>query len=637
MRAFSVVVASVLLAASGVCLAQPEAPLGDQAPLVNPELERDGLAYPVSDLVLEYPIPHPMLPDLSVLEDLTVTLTSTSEGYIAPIGTAYDETVRLGDLGDPATTIYGSALAAINARVRDFLSEEYGLIGHLVTPSSEQVDYEGSRADLRAAGDTTLKIQIWRASIGEIRTLGLGQKWESFAPDAESGGALDQPEHARIRESSPLQQGDLLVRPPLDREIQQLNRHPGRRADLALSPTGSPGQVNLDYLITEARDWFVYGQLSNTGSESTDEWVYRMGVQNHQLTGNDDILRLDYITAGFDATHAVLGSYEVPLSDSGRLRGKVFGRYSEYTANDVGFGFDDFEGQGYELGAEAALNLMQRGPLFIDAVGGARYESISVDNNITAISGEDDFFIPYVGARAQRITPAGSFVAEALLDFGFGSDQAEAERLGRFGVDEEWTALRGSATLSFYLEPFLDPEGFDGERGPEAMTLAHEVYFSVRGQWSMGNRLIPNYQQVGGGFFTVRGYDESVAVGDNVVIATAEYRFHLGKSLPMATEPVSVFGRPFRASRTEPFGSADWDVILRAFADVADVGVQDADPASETEDTLSSVGLGIEARLKQNLTVRVDYGYTLSGVGEGVLRRADSGDSRVHFMATFLF
>ena len=78
-------------------------------------------------------------------------------------------------------------------------------------------------------------------------------------------------------------------------------------------------------------------------------------------------------------------------------------------------------------------------------------------------------------------------------------------------------------------------------------------------------------------------------------------------------------------------------MILRGFFDIADVRVEDADPLSETEDTLSSIGVGVEARLKQNLTVRVDYGYTLSGVGEGVLRRADSGDSRVHFMATFLF
>lgn len=633
MRVFSLVVVSVLLSAAGVCWAQPES----VAPRVNPELERDGVAYPVTELVFEYPIPHPMLPELDSIQNLTVTLTSTESGYIAPIGTAFDETIRLGDLGDPATTIYGSALAAINVRVRDYLGSEFGLIGHLVTPSSQQIDYESTRADLRPSGDTKLTIQIWRASIGEIRTLGYGQKWESHKPGQETGGALDQSEHARIRESSPLQQGDLLIRPPLDREIHHLNRHPGRRVDLALSPTGNPGQVNLDYLVTESRDWFVYGQVSNTGSKSTDEWVYRMGVQNHQVTGNDDILRLDYITAGFDETHAVVGSYDAPLNDSGRLRGKVFGRYSEYTANDVGFGFDDFEGQGYELGAEAVLNVFQRGPLFIDAVGGARYESISVDNNISDISGDGDFLIPYVGARAQRVTPASSFTAEALLDFGISSGSSEAERLGRFDVDEDWTAVRGSATFSFYLEPFLDAEGFDGERGPEAMTLAHEVYLAVRGQWSMGNRLIPNYQQVSGGFFTVRGYDESVAVGDNVLIATAEYRYHIGKAGAMAAEPISVFGRPFRTSRTEPFGSADWNVILKAFADAAEVGVQDADPASETEDTLTSIGVGIETRLKQNLTLRLDYGYTLSGVGEGALRRADSHDSRVHFMATLLF
>ncbi|MFG0307442.1 MAG: hypothetical protein ACF8Q5_14645 [Phycisphaerales bacterium JB040] len=607
------------------------------APPPNPDLDRDGYPYPVTDLVYEYPIPHPGLPPLEEYDDIAVTLTSTDQGYIAPLGTDFDVTLRLGDLPGPDTVIYGSALSTINVAIRNHLAERYGNIGHLVTPSADEIDYEDTRRDVRAPGDTELTIKIWRASIGEIRTLGLGQKWESFSEDGATGGAVDEPEHARVRERSPLQQGDLLVRPPLDRFVHHLNRHPGRRVDLALSPTGRPGEVNVDYLITEAKDWFVYGQVSNTGSESTDEWVYRFGAQHHQLTQNDDILRVDYITAGFDETHTVLASYDAPIDPEGRLRGRVFGRYNEYTAGDVGFGDDDFTGEGYEIGLELSQNVFQSGPLFIDLVGGARFESIDVENNLAMIEGSETFVIPYLGARSVRNTPVSNLGAEIFLDFGIASDGDEADQLGRFDVDEDWTVLRGSAYASVFLEPFLDPAGFEGERGPEAMTLAHELFLSARGQWSMGNRLIPNYQQVAGGFFTVRGYDESVAVGDNVIIGTAEYRFYPGKWIGTAVEPASVLGRPFNTARSQPYGSADWEVMLRAFYDIAEIGVEDRDPLSETEDTLMSVGVGAEARLWQNVTLRVDWGYVLSDLGEGALKQADSGDSRVHFLATLLF
>lgn len=614
-----------------------EAQQAEIQPAPQPELDRDGYPYAVSDLVYMYPIPHPSLPDIVEYDDIVVTLTPTEMGFIASLGTEYDVAVRLGDLGGPDTVIYGSALSAINVAVRDHLANVHGMLGHLVTPAADEIDYENTRRDLRAAGDTELTIKIWRASIGEIRTLGLGQKWESFSDEEATGGAIDEPTHAHIRERSPMQQGDLLIRPPLDRFVHHLNRHPGRRVDLALSPTGNPGQVNVDYLVTEAKDWFVYGQVSNTGSESTDEWVWRFGAQHHQVSGNDDILRIDYITAGFDETHTVLASYDTPLDADGRLRGRVFGRYNEYTAGDVGFAGDDFTGEGYELGLELAQNVYQDGAFFLDVVGGARFESIDVENNLAMIEGSETFFIPYLGARASRNTPVSTLGAELFLDFGIASDGDEAAQLGRFNVDEDWTVLRGSANFSFFLEPFLDTSGFEGERGPEAMTLAHELFLSGRGQWSMGNRLIPNYQQVAGGFFTVRGYDESVAVGDNVIIGTAEYRFYPGKWIAPAVEPTSVLGRPFNSARTQPYGSADWEFLLRAFYDVASIGVEDRDPLSETEDTLMSIGLGAEARLWQNVTLRADWGYVLSDLGEGVLKQADSGDSRVHFLATLLF
>jgi hypothetical protein len=52
---------------------------------VQPDLERDGFGYPVGRLTFRYPIPHPDLPDLAELTNVTVVLTPTSDGYIGPV------------------------------------------------------------------------------------------------------------------------------------------------------------------------------------------------------------------------------------------------------------------------------------------------------------------------------------------------------------------------------------------------------------------------------------------------------------------------------------------------------------------------------------------------------------------------
>ena len=614
---------------------------------VNPVVERDGLAYRVSRLRFEYALPHDDLPGAEAYEQIEVALTPTDFGWIGPVAGAPMQRLRLGDFdGSRVRVIYGSALAAINEAVRGYLEREEGLIGHLVTPSPDEIDFEMSREDLREPGNTTLSVLIWRAAVGEVRTVGYGQKWDKYRKQGQEGEEEferrsfvndENRVHTRIRERSPVQAGDVLRKKELDDWVYHLNRHPGRRVDVSLAPTGTTGDVVLDYMVTEAKDWLVYANVSNTGTASTDDWVYRFGYVNNQLTDRDDILSLDYITAGFDASHTLLGSYDFRVTPSGRTRAKVFGRWNQYTAGDVGLGFDDFEGQGWEVGAEVAHNFYQDGPLFLDVVGGARYEHISVENQSLLIDGEGNFLIPYVGLRAERNTPLSALYADLYFDFGLGVDTDSVEALGRTNVDEDWTALRGSASYSFFLEPLLNPAGFRGEKSPDQMTLAHEVFFGVRGQYAFGNRLVPNYEQVAGGFYTVRGYDESVAVGDDAIIGTAEYRFHLGKALPQTTELKSLMGRPFRSARTEPDGGADWNVILRGFFDVARVWNTDRDPASETDATLAGIGVGAELRLKNNVTVRADYGYALTGVGEGALRRADPGDTRLHVSATLAF
>ena len=639
-----------------ICFAQTmvQEPVAPASNFATPNESVDGFAYPANTIVFVYPFEHPDLPDLQVLEDLIVLLSPTNGGWVGPTDGADVIGVRLGELGLlGVTNIYGSALAAINQSVRDFMEAQYGLIGHLVTPDASEIAYRTTRADLREAGDTQLTIMIWRAIVGEVRTVAHGDRLaerhaqgsDQISKDQAADTAMGEPEsnvnrneHQRTRDRLDIEPGMLLTRKTIDDEIYRLNRHPGRRVDAAVAPTKQPGEVIVDYLITEPKSWNVYVQTSNTGSESTDIWQQRVGYINRQLTGRDDVLQLDLITTAFDESNAVLGSYTFDFGPRTRL--KLFGRWNEYTAKDVGFGFENFKGDGYAVGAEAAINVWQKGPKFVDFIVGVRGEHIHVENRLFLIEGSDDFLLPSVGLRYEKRTPVHSAFGQVTIESNWGSivgsSKEDVQRLGRFGADDDFTIMRAQLSHSFFLEPILDPSGFKGERGDEGMTLAHEIAINFRAQYAFQSRLIPNYEFVAGGFYTVRGYEESAAVGDDAIFGSLEYRYHLGRSLPSSSESMTLFGQPFRSARTRPYGSADWDLIFKGFIDAARLGVNDA-PFFEQAETLVGVGVGIETQLKSNLTLRLDYGMALTNIGQGANQTTSVGDTRLHFSAQMVF
>jgi len=627
--------------APGLAQVIPSAQVDGQSQSAAP-LPSDGVAYPVSEIRFAYPLSHEDLPDLDELGSITVLLGQLAAGYVAPREGVPLVVVEIRSIaGEDPVVVYGSALASMNNAVRDALESRYGMIGHLVTPDAREIAYRTTQEDLRDDGETELNILIWRAAVGDVRTVARGDRLVPDIEDLDTApeeSNVNRSEHQRLRDRISLKPGDLLTRERVDETVYQLNRHPGRKADVAIAPSGVPGDVVVDYVITEPKPWTAYVAVSNTGTESTDEWRERFGFMHRQLTGRDDVLRLDYITSWFDETNAFLASYEFDAGYNNRL--KLYGNWSEYTARDVGLGFENFKGESYALGAEFRRNVWQDGPKFIDLIAGVRYEHINVENQILLLEGTEEFLLPTIGVRYQKNTPLHNAYADLMLEVNWGSvvgtDEFDVARLGRFGADENFTILKGQLNHSFYLDPFIDPEGFRGEKGRDEMQLAHELALSLRGQWTFNSRLAPNFESVAGGAYSVRGYPESSAVGDDAIFGTLEYRYHLGRSTPISTETTTLFGQGFRSSRTQPFGSADWDLILKGFLDVARVSPNDA-PFFERAETLVGAGVGVEAQIRSNLTLRLDYGMAFTPLGVGTSRTVDVGDSRLHFLAQFAF
>ncbi|MCA9294778.1 MAG: ShlB/FhaC/HecB family hemolysin secretion/activation protein [Phycisphaerales bacterium] len=633
------VLASTLALIAGAATGQTEvfsnatqaAPMAPVLPEPAPE---DGEPRQITSIAIQYERTNAAHPSMDAVLAGTVRLTPTAQGYVAPRPEGPTELVRMDSLGELANPVfYDSALPAISAAVVQRL-QDLGLIGVYAEPDPGQFRVEGGRVvDGRGPGDHSLVMRITTGQVTQVRTVGLGNR----LPEDQT---VNNPVHDRIRTRSPIEPGtgvteqttDLLRGDAIDDYVFRLNRHPGRRVDVAVAASGAePGAVTLDYLVTENRPWLIFGQVSNTGTESTSEWRERFGFIHNQLTNDDDIFSIEYVTAGFSDSNAIISSYQWPLHWD-FLKARVFGMWYEYSASDVGQLDAKFNGEGWGLGGELIWTVQQWREAFLDLVGGVRLERIDVQNPGLS-DAQDTIILGYIGARYERERDASRTNAWLTYEGSMqGVRDSNVNTLGRFDASETFSYLTMGINHSFYLEQLLRPDISDNA------ALAHEIALSARAQISFNDRLIPNFQETAGGLYTVRGYPEAVAAGDSAFIGSAEYRFHLPRSFAPEEQPGKLFGQPFRYAPQYRYGPVDWDFVLKGFADVAKTDIVRAQSAFESDETLVGVGIGAELAVSRNLNVRVDWGFALDGIddasGDSVV---DVGHNEVHVVITVVF
>ncbi|MBT8484937.1 MAG: hypothetical protein KJO43_05110, partial [Phycisphaerae bacterium] len=529
-----------------------------------------------------------------------------------------------------------SALQSILEAIRIELTARR-LVGVFATVTPAQIDLT-TGDDLRG-GDTRLRLLVVTGMVTQLRTLASGDR---IAAEER----INHPVHQRIRDRSPIRPAgaadgdrrDLVNKPALDAYLLRLSRHPNRRVEAALSSSRTPGGVTLDYLVAEGNPLQLYVQASNTGTEQTGDWRQRFGLVRSHLTDRDDLLSLDFITSAFDETNAFIGSYETRAGDDDRERWRVFGSWNEYTASDLGFPGRNFTGSSWDAGGEYILNVLQSNAWFVDLLAGARWQHVDVDNQVVLVSGAADFVLPQIGLRAERTTDEAVTRGLVRLEWQPGwvsVDDQDLNSLGRLFPDDDWLTLQWDLGHSFYLEPVLDPAAWQDPTTAESSTLAHEVALAFRGQYAFNDaRLIPQSEGVAGGFYSVRGYPQSVAAGDTLLTGTVEYRYHLPRDFAIQPEPAQtpLFGQAFRWAPQHVYGRPDWDLVLRGFVDVAHV-INNDRLSFETDDTLVGAGIGVEL-LIGGFQVRVDWGFALHDLQD---ESVTAGSSQIHLLGSFFF
>lgn len=596
-------------------------------------------AYPVTRIFLEYADDHSGLPLLLGARQVPIELGVASDGSLAsPREGLQTITLLLIDLrDDQQITLRASAIDAIaSALVRWFNAQD--IIGVYVTTEGSDID-PFTREDLRPDDRQSLRLVIRVGHVTSIATIGSGSRFQRTEEDS----TVNLPQHEAIAANSPIQpwdgigkRRDLLRARVLDDYVLRFSRHPNRRVDVAVAAGEGPNEAELQYLVRENRPWSLFAQVSNTGTSQTGEWRQRLGFSHTQVTGRDDIFQLDYITASFDGAQAVVASYDTPLwSDRVRFRGSA--SFSEFQASDVGAAGENFSGESVSVGGDLRANVFQRRELFVDVYGGLRWAGERIRNDVIDITGDENFVLPRVGVSVERRRDTSSLLADAHLEFslpGISGTTAEGvERLGRIDVSRDWYVLRGQVEGTTFLEPLLDPHGWRDIATPETSTLAHELAASLRWQYAIDSRLIPSSQFQAGGFYSVRGYPESIVSGDSGVIGSAEYRYYFARSLPVEPEPRRAMGQAFRFAPPQPYGQADWDLILRAFADVGFVSDTRA-LSFEMDDTLIGAGVGAELRFGRSVGARVDLAFPLRDLESAGVK---SWDGRVHFSLTVVY
>ncbi|MGH9885922.1 MAG: hypothetical protein ACREBE_10360, partial [bacterium] len=183
---------------------------------------------------------------------------------------------------------------------------------------------------------------------------------------------------------------------------------------------------------------------------------------------------------------------------------------------------------------------------------------------------------------------------------------------------------------SFFLVPLLRGIPVRVGRQLRPRELSQEIAWRFGGQYSLGTRLIPQAEGVLGGPGTVRGYPQSIVAGDSLAMGSVEYRFHVPLSL-VALEPwhLPLVGE-FRPGPDSNHRLPDWDFVIAPFFDYGRTW-NDKAVAGEEDATLASLGIGLEVVLRQNFSVRFDYGFALSDVDSADVK---SGDTEANFAAT---
>jgi len=602
---------------------------------------------------------HPSLPSPLMLEAVKVALRFDGSMYrpSEPTGElGPTESFAIGDNSQTRKFSPAALIEIFQAVVKLF--NEQCIYGIYVSVHPNQLSLiDGRLFDLRKSNEPLI-LQVSVAEAGSVKTTRI--QLPVAHPDTAT---VNKPGDRWIASHSPVTTGSLLKKEALQTYLDRLNRFPGRRVDTALSAPEheSPG-FDLNYLIREERPIFVHYDVSNTGAGQSPKWRSQIGLEYRHPTGIDDVLRVGYATNDFKSSNIANASYTFALVSPDYLKGRIYGSYAQSTSEDLGQNLGTFDSNQGSIGTQLTWTPCDWKGWPIDFTAGAYWINASVDNRPALISGDENFFIPYIGIGTERIKELYTLALNAQVERNLpriaGTSADGLTALGRTDTDPVFSILRWNVQGSLWLDPLIYGRAWESQTEWWKCLKSQELAGTFRGQAALGNgRLVPQMEAVVGGLDSVRGYPEATTAADSAVLAGLEYRFHLARRFlkpGLLQDAKTIEGSnvqrpdggiesggihtPKRfAARPSRVGEVpDWDLILRTFVDGAHTYNTRPVAGVEANKTLLGAGFGIELVTYKPtyFSVRADIGFALKDDKQLTSHEVNSGDARLHVGAT---
>lgn len=419
-----------------------------------------------------------------------------------------------------------------------------------------------------------------------------------------------------------LKSGDAFDYNTFYRAVFSINSHPDLTldSDLRIRKEFTDRQLryaDMDLYIKDSLPLHGVFEISNRGTEATDEWRTAVTLQHLNITRHDDILSFNaFSSLDFEKMLSVAGSYYMPHSFWNGGSFTIYGGYSEVEAGEI-VPFIDLLGTGWFVGLQTSYkpSTSEKHLLSISVGGLCRF----LQNTLLVDPCED-------AASVADTSPSDVMIIPVSLTVSYSSGKPDrlggrnfltsrtSFNLGRFlgaSDDEELANQREDAKADYFvqrlrvarIQPLFGRTSGRSKRGQWTL------FAKIDGQYS-NTSLVPAEQKTIGGMDTVRGYPERIALGDNGISAVAELR------TPILPGLLARFASRNAESDTKK-GSGDTDHLqFVAFFDGGYVAAKESGTGADDSITLASAGFGLRLALKEHVQFKFDWGVPLKEVAD---------------------
>ncbi len=408
-----------------------------------------------------------------------------------------------------------------------------------------------------------VKIQIVEGKIEDIRITGTRRLNPNYVRSRLALTTSQPLNRKRLLEAL-----QLLQQNPL---IQNLS------ADLSASI--HPGISILSVKVTEAKSFSTQVVLDNGRSPSVGSFRRRLQLNEANLLGFGDGLSIGYTNT--DGSNSLDASYTLPLNPR---NGTLSFNYGNTSSNVI----------------ERPFNIL-------DITSASRYYELTFRQPLVQTPTQEFA----VGLTASRRESEASFNPGGFGRIGFPSPGANIKgdtRISALRFFQEWTSRNSRQVIAARSQFSLGIGGFDAtinSNSPDSRffswdgqaqwvrLLAADTLLLVRANIQIADRPLVPIEQFGlGGLGSVRGYRQDLLLADNGFFATAELQY-----------PILRFPQ--------------WRGVLQIVPFV-DVGTtwnnSQPDIPDRNPNTLAALGLGLQMRLANDFTARLDWGIPLVSV-----------------------